>query len=281
MPKVLSGIEVAEYMYSTCPDLKGKILAIITVGNDDSSSVYVRNKIKAAEKVGLKGKNYRFSYNKSTYKEISDLIKELNQDDDVVGIMIQRPYNKELEGIEEYISYKKDVDGLTKENMYNTLSFKTPTFYPATPQGIMILLNFYKISIASKHVVIINRSDIVGKPLAAMMSNKDAAVTICHSKTNKKTLRRLMHSADIIVSAIGKPKFWKAEDIGDNKPVLIDVGTNRDENGKLCGDFDIKSIGDKCCAYSPSPKGIGLVTVASLILNCCKSFIMLLKKWEK
>ena len=288
-PLILDGKKVAEELYSKLPNMNGKELSIITIGDDEASKVYVRNKIKACERVGLKGVNYRLRED-VRIEEIICLIEEKNLDDNVVGIMIQKPYPERLNMhyMEDFILFQKDVDGLCKYNMFKTLSGKLntkdwlgnePIHYPATPKGIITLLDYYNIPIEGKNIVIIGRSDIVGKPLAAMMTARDATVTLCHSKT--KNLRESLIHADIIISAIGKPKYIDKDFLSNfhfenfigekssDKPIIIDVGINRDENGKLCGDVDFDDVLPYVSAITPVPGGVGPMTVYSLISNCC------------
>ena len=271
-PLILDGKKVAEELYSKLPNMNGKELAIITIGEDKASKVYVRNKMKACEKVGLKGVNYRFDENISK-QELENEIETILESHNLAGIMVQHPIPKHLEGIENRIYPPLDVDGIGDYNMYRTLNSKEPVHYPATPKGIITLLDYYNIPIEGKNVVIIGRSDIVGKPLAAMMTARNATVTLCHSKTNNIYLKFLTRHADIIISAVGKPKYLNSEYItgGEwiNNPIIIDVGINRDENGKLCGDVDFDDVLPYVSAITPVPGGVGPMTVLSLILNCC------------
>ena len=284
-PIILNGKRVAEELYSKLPNMNGKKLVIISIGSNDASKIYVRNKLLACDRVGLEGENITFypedyKSEEQLKKFIEDTIYSLNLDDNIVGIMIQKPYSKNLEKyhFEELIYPRKDVDGLCYYNMVSTLLGRKPFHYPATPKGIITLLDYYNIPIEGKNVVIIGRSDIVGKPLAAMLIARDATVSIAHSKT--KELWNITCHADIIISAIGKPKyinksFLDYEDILGNKiykyPVIIDVGINRDENGKLCGDVDFDDVLPYVSAITPVPGGVGPMTVYSLIKNCCKN----------
>lgn len=283
MELILDGKKVVEELYNKLPNMDGAELAIITIGDNEASKVYVRNKIKACEKIGLKGVNYKFKGNGLDFTEIISKIAELNHNTNTVGIMIQKPYPKEYNvyNFENLISVEKDVDGLNYKNMYLTLKGCKPYYYPATPKGIMTLLDYYNIPIEGKNVVIIGRSDIVGKPLAAMMLARNATVTLCHSKTEK--LKFHTQSADIIISAIGKPKFIDYTFIAYDsrlphnalgvKPVIIDVGINRDENGKLCGDVDYENVLPYISAITPVPGGVGPMTVYSLMENCADSYL--------
>lgn len=269
MALILDGKKVANELYDKLPNMKGKELAIITIGDNDASSVYVRNKIKACKKVGLKGVNYHYSQDTFCFA-IDNKIQELSTNPDVVGIMVQKPYPDKFNNIENLIDPHKDVDGLTIFNMAETLSGKQPYYYPATPKGIITLLDYYNIPIKGKNVVIVGRSNIVGKPLAAMMMARNATVTICHSKTDNNSLRYYLNNADIIVSATGNAKWLNSSyNLSIQKPVIIDVGINRDENGKLCGDVDYESVFPYVSAITPVPGGVGPMTVYSLISNCC------------
>lgn len=285
---VLDGKKVAEELYAKLPNMEGKELAIITIGDDDASSVYVKNKIKACDKVGLKGVNYKFNpHEYSNIEDLADAIEskviDLNCRHNVAGIMIQQPYLKELKkyGLENIITEQKDVDGLTLGNMFNTLNGNIPYHYPATPKGIITLLDYYNVPIEGKNVVIIGRSEIVGKPLAAMMLARNATVTVCHSKTDAHSLQYQLMNANIIISATGNAKWLTSQFIAtqyapnapvySNMPVIIDVGITRDENGKLCGDVDYDSVLPYVSAITPVPGGVGPMTVYSLISNCCRN----------
>ena len=270
-PLILNGKEVAEELYSKLPDMKGKELSIITIGDDDASKVYVKNKIKDAEKVGLKGVNYRFDVNISK-QDLENEIENILETHKLAGVMVQHPIPKHLEGIENRIYPPLDVDGIGDYNMYRTLSSKEPIHYPATPKGIITLLDYYNIHVEGKNVCIIGRSDIVGKPLAAMMTARNATVTLCHSKT--KDLKEHTKRADIIVSAVGKPKFINSSYFSlFNRPVIIDVGMNRDENGKLCGDVDFNDVLHYVSAITPVPGGVGPMTRYALIKNCTDNYM--------
>lgn len=285
-PLILDGKKVAEELYSKLPNMNGKELAIITIGDDPASKVYVRNKIKACEKVGLKGVNYIFDTPKSIDEEMNIIqkISNLQCNGNVIGIIVQKPYPKSnVFSYDGSIVCNMDVDGFNNDNMKYTLRGEKPTHYPATPKGIITLLDYYKIPIEGKNVVIIGRSDIVGKPLAAMMLARNATVTICHSKT--LNLKQHTLNADIIISAIGKPKFINKYFLSSyylensnsgcsvaKKPIIIDVGINRDENGKLCGDVDFDNVLPYVSAITPVPGGVGPMTVYSLIENCCQLY---------
>lgn len=269
-PLILDGKKVAEELLAKIPNQQGKELAIITIGEDDASKVYVRNKIRDAEKIGLNGVNYRFDAPKNIGEEmdIVQKISNLQSDNNVIGIIVQKPYPKS--NVFSYggnINCCMDVDGFSDDNMKYTLRGGKPIHYPATPLGIITLLDYYNIPIEGKNVVIIGRSDIVGKPLAAMMLSRNATVTVCHSKT--KDLKEHTKRADIIVSAVGKPKFINSSYLSMfNRPVVIDVGMNRDENGKLCGDVDFNDVLPSVSAITPVPGGVGPMTRYALMKNC-------------
>ena len=280
---LLNGKEIADKIYGNLPNGKGRELSIITIGDNDASERYVKTKIKACERVNLVGKHYHFKEDVSC-EEVSSLIKSLNLNSNVVGIIIQRPYPKRFHGFEDLIWIEKDVDGLNRNNMYSTLlngNINEHSLCPATPKGIIRLLDEYNLPIEGKKVVIIGRSEIVGKPLASMMEARNATVTLCHSKTNIEDLKLLTSQADIIVSAVGKAKYLNStylEQDNDggfitmNSPIIIDVGMNRDSNGKLCGDVDFDSVKPYVKAITPVPKGVGPMTVAELIANCFVNF---------
>lgn len=270
---LLNGKELSDNLFNELSDyvknnnLNYKLI-ILTVGNDPASKVYVRNKLKACEKVGVISEHITIDTNINK-KEFEDLLHNLIRDNssyNKFGIILQLPVpNKMFEEVfNETILAEVDVDGFGDQNrllMYT--KGKEPYNYPATPKGIMTLLNKYNIKVEGKHVVIVGRSEIVGKPLATMMLNANATVTICHSKT--QNLETITRTADILVAAIGKPKFINSSHIKDNV-IIIDVGINRTETG-LCGDVDFEDVKDKCYAITPVPGGVGPMTVYSLIEN--------------
>lgn len=243
-------------------------LAIILIGNNEASEIYVRNKLKACEEVGIKGELYRFK-GTETEEEIILSLKKLNEDPHINGIIIQSPipsqYNEEY--LNSFISPNKDIDGFGIYNM-GMLASNTPNLVAATPAGIIKLLEHENIPIAGKHAVIIGRSKIVGRPLALALLNKDATVTICHSKT--KNLQEITSKADILIVAIGKAKYITQDYIKDGA-VIIDVGMNRDSNNKLCGDVDYDNVVDKVSYITPVPGGVGPMTIAMLLNNVYES----------
>lgn len=249
-------------------------LAIIKVGNNEASNIYIRNKIKTCDEVGIKAELFRFD---DTISE-SDLIfeiRKLNNNVNIHGIIVQLPIPAHLDSytIINNISPEKDVDGFTDINLGKLMSFKDGLI-PATPKGICTLLDRYNIDVQDKSVVIIGRSNTVGRPLANLLSNKayNGNVTLLHSKTSLTNIINYCNKADIIIACCGIPKFVTEEFIGDNKPIVIDVGIHRDENNKLCGDVDYNNIKDKCSYITPVPGGVGPMTVVSLIENTVEAF---------
>lgn len=243
-------------------------LAVIMVGNNPASKTYVRNKKMACEKAGIKSEEYLLSENTSE-KEVLNLIDKLNATKEVSGILVQLPLPPNLNSktICERISPLKDVDAFTSKNI-GDLFKGDAKFLPCTPAGIIEILKHENINLAGKHCVIIGRSNIVGKPLALLLIQNDATVTVCHSKT--KNLEEICKLADIVICAVGKEKFLKKEMV---KPgaVVIDVGINRDENGKLCGDADFENLEPICSKITPVPGGVGPMTVAMLVKNAAKA----------
>ena len=239
-------------------------LVIISVGDDPASKVYVRNKMKAAEEVGIDALHKQFDANEFGLK-ICRYISALNQAEDVDGIMVQLPLPKHLDerAIIDAISPAKDVDGLTTTNI-GRLRSGQDCLKPCTAAGIVDLCKYYNIDLDGKDVTIIGRSNIVGKPLADLMMAEGATVTQCHSHT--KQLQNHTDYADIVVSAIGQPKFVTDFYVHGCQTV-IDVGINRDENGKLCGDVDFDGVKDKVENITPVPGGVGPMTVAELMKN--------------
>lgn len=243
-------------------------LAVIMVGNNQASKTYVRNKKMACEKAGIKSEEYLLPEDASE-KEILNLIDKLNATKEVSGILVQLPLPPHLDSktICERISPLKDVDAFTSKNI-GDLFKGDAKFLPCTPAGILEILKHENINLAGKHCVIIGRSNIVGKPLALLLIQNDATVTVCHSKT--KNLEGICKLADIVICAVGKEKFLKKEMV---KPgtVVIDVGINRDENGKLCGDADFENLEPICSKITPVPGGVGPMTVAMLVKNAAKA----------
>lgn len=246
-------------------------LVVIQVGNNPASNTYIRNKEKACEYVGIISETYHFDEDVSQ-NEIIGIIKMLNDDESVTGILVQLPLPKHLNADEivNSIDPLKDVDGFTFINSGKLArSYTRDIISPCTPFGIMNLLKWYHIDIAGKNCVVVGRSNIVGKPIAEMMLNADATVTVCHSHT--ENLTDICKSADILICSIGKPKFFTKEYIKDGA-IVIDVGMNRDKNGKLCGDVDFDDVMDMDISITPVPGGVGQMTVAILMQNCLLAY---------
>ncbi len=238
-------------------------LAMIIVGNDPASQVYVKNKINACKEVGIKSYHYELPENTSE-DYIINLIKELNNNKEVYGILIQLPLPKHLDEklILSTIDPKKDVDGFSSYQM-GKLLLGEKGIKSCTPNGIMELLHAYNIKIEGKNAVVIGRSNIVGKPMAIMLLKENATVTICHSKT--ENLGSITKKADIIVCAVGIAKFLTQDMVGEGA-VVIDVGISR-VDGKLFGDVDFENVAEKCSYITPVPGGVGPMTVTMLIKN--------------
>lgn len=245
------------------------VLAIVNVGNDPASEAYIRGKKKDCIECGIVPKVYH--YDEISEEELTELIIKLNLDDSVNGIIVQLPLPKNINAqkIANLIFENKDVDGFGKNNVSNLYTGKN-CIYPCTPLGIIRILEYLGYNdLTGLHAVVVGRSNIVGKPAAQMLLNKNATVTVCHSKT--KNLKEYTKTADILVSAVGKPKFIKNDFVKDNA-IILDVGINRMENGKLCGDVDLEDVLDKVKYITPVPKGMGLVTRAMLLENTLECF---------
>ncbi len=275
-PKIIDGKRISKEIKEEIRDKVSKLnregkevaLAVILVGENPASQVYVRNKQKACEFTGIKSLSYNLPEDTSE-EELLDLIEELNHRDDVNGILVQLPLPKQIneERILDRIDPKKDVDGFHPVSVGN-LSIGRPGYVSCTPAGIIELLKRSDIPMDGKNVVIVGRSNIVGKPMAILMLRENATVTICHSHT--KNMREITSQADILVAAIGKPKFFKKEDVKEGA-VVIDVGMDRDENNKLCGDVDFDDVYDKVSHITPVPGGVGPMTIAMLMSNVLHS----------
>jgi len=239
-------------------------LAVIVVGQDPASRVYVNNKKRACAQIGYVSKEYVLLED-ITESNLLKLIQELNADRQVNGILVQLPLPKHIneKNILKEINPVKDVDAFHAVNVGNIM-IGDFDFLPCTPAGVMELLKAYDIEIEGKYSVVVGRSNIVGKPMAMLLLHQNSTVTICHSKTNDLT--GICQRADIIVAAIGKAKFIKADMIKDGA-VIIDVGMNRDENGRLCGDVDFEDVKNKVSAITPVPGGVGPMTIAMLMKN--------------
>ena len=239
-------------------------LAVVLVGDDPASQVYVRNKIKACEEVGIRSYSYKLP-EKTSEEELASLLDELVKAKNVHGILVQLPLPKHLDErkILRLIPPAKDVDGFCAENLGN-LAMNRETIVSCTPFGVMKMLEEYGSDPKGKRAVVLGRSNIVGKPMAMLLLNADATVTVCHSKT--RNLNKICAEADILVVAIGKAKFVTADMVKEGA-VVIDVGMDRDENGKLCGDVDFEAVKNKASFITPVPGGVGPMTITMLLYN--------------
>ena len=264
--------EIREKLKIKCDELKERGInpkfAAIMIGNDTASQIYIRNKSKACEEIGIEFEEYLLSEN-IEQKELIEKIKELNNRKDIHGILLQSPIPANLDINEAFrtIAPEKDVDGFNPLNI-GKLCLNQDTFVSCTPFGIMKMFEAYGIELEGKDVTIIGRSNIVGKPLIQCCLNKNATVTVCHSKT--KNLKAHTQNADIIIVAIGKSKFLKADMIKEGA-VVIDVGINRDSKGKITGDADFDNILSKASFITPVPGGVGPMTIAMLMNNIIKA----------
>ena len=271
---ILDGKKISETILA---DVKSRVehldrqphLVVILVGDDSASKIYVNNKKKAAEKVGIYSEVIELPSD-TEEKTLLDIISKLNNDDNVTGIMVQLPLPEHInkQHVITAILPRKDVDGFNPENQGKLLNGIEPYYYPATPQGIMMLIDAYNIPVEGRHAVVIGRSNIVGKPVAQMLLNRNATVTICHSYT--KDIEEIIKTADIVVSAVGK-KIVRCKMVKKNS-VVIDVGIFRDANGKLTGDVDFDFVSPSCGFISPVPGGVGPMTIASLMYNASKIY---------
>ena len=272
MTKLINGKEISEYIKDSVKTevetLKSQGvsvgLAVIIVGENPASKVYVANKEKACEAIGIK--SYKYALPESTTnEELLNLIDELNQNKDVDGILCQLPLPRHLDEkiIIDRISPEKDVDAFHPQNV-GKIMIGDFDFLPCTPAGVIEMLKYEDIEMSGKNCVVIGRSNIVGKPMSMLLLHNNATVTICHSKT--KNLKEICAQADILVVAIGRAKFVTADMVKEGA-VVIDVGMNRDENGKLCGDVDFENIKDKTSFITPVPGGVGPMTIAMLMKN--------------
>lgn len=278
MAKIIDGKKISQEIKDELRDKVTELkeegievtLAVIQVGNNPASTVYVGNKKKACAYVGIKSLAYELP-EETTEEELLELVKKLNKDDSVNGILVQLPLPKHIDEdkVIKTIAPKKDVDGFHPESV-GKLSIGQKGFVSCTPAGIIQLLKRSDIDIDGKECVIIGRSNIVGKPMAMLLLRENATVTICHSHT--KDLKEVTRRADILIVAIGKSKFVTADYIKDGA-VVIDVGMDRDENGKLCGDVDYADVEPKAGAITPVPGGVGPMTIAMLMHNCVSSVV--------
>lgn len=242
-----------------------RCLAVIQVGSDPASSVYVNNKKKACEYIGIKSLSYQLP-EETTQEELLELIGSLNAREDVNGILVQLPVPEHIDEDKVLlaISPQKDVDGFHPVNVGN-LSIGRPGYVSCTPAGVIQLLKRSGIEIAGKECVVLGRSNIVGKPMAMLLLRENGTVTVCHSRT--KNLKEITRRADILVVAVGKPRLVDASYVKEGA-VVIDVGIHRNENNKLCGDVDFDSVAPHVSAITPVPGGVGPMTIAMLMNNC-------------
>ena len=273
MYKLIDGKQISTQIKDELKDRVAKegikaTLAVIQVGDDPASSVYVGNKKKACEYIGIGSRSFELP-EKTTEEELLDLIDKLNDDDDVTGILVQLPVPAHIDDkkIINRISPLKDVDGFHPENVGN-LCIGQDGFVSCTPAGIMELLGRSGIEVEGKRCVVVGRSNIVGKPMAMLLLAANGTVTVCHSRT--KDLKDICKQADILVAAVGRPKMITSEYIKEGA-VVIDVGIHRMDNGKLCGDVDFDDVKDMTSFITPVPGGVGPMTIAMLMVNCVKA----------
>lgn len=277
MAQIIDGKELAKKVRLELKDEVEKLkkddnihpkLAVIMVGSDPASQIYVRNKSKACDEIGIEFEEFLLDEN-TTQKELLDLIDRLNENEKVNGILLQSPIPKNLDINEAFrrISPEKDVDGFNPVNV-GKLTLGQKGFISCTPFGVIKMLEEYNIDIEGKNAVVLGRSNIVGKPMSQCLLNKNATVTICHSKT--KNINDITKNADIIVAAIGKKEFLKGDMVKEGV-VVIDVGINRGEDGKLKGDVDFDEVSKKASYITPVPGGVGPMTIAMLMTNVVKA----------
>lgn len=255
---------IKEEVESLKKDGKETGLAVIIVGNDPASKVYVNNKKKGCAEVGINSYEYALP-EETTTEELLELINKLNEDSKVDGILCQLPLPKHIDEktVINSITPSKDVDAFHPVNTGHIM-IGDYSFLPCTPAGIIEMLKFYNIEICGKECVVIGRSNIVGKPMAMLLLHNSGTVTVCHSKT--QNLAEVCRRADILVAAVGKAKFVTADMVKDGA-VVIDVGMNRNEEGKLCGDVDFEGVKNKCSFITPVPGGVGPMTITMLLNN--------------
>ena len=261
-------LSIAEAVKNRKEGTRAPGLAVIIVGNNPASRIYVNNKKKACESCGFYSVEYALDEN-AEEKELLELIEKLNRDDNIDGILCQLPLPKQIDEskVIDAICPEKDVDGFSPVNTGNLLSGK-PCFAPCTPAGVVEMLKHEGIEIAGKHCVIVGRSNIVGKPAALLMLQENATVTVCHSRT--RNLAEEVSRADIVIAAIGKANFITADMIKEGA-VVVDVGINRLENGKVTGDVDFEAVKEKASYITPVPGGVGPMTIAMLMKNTLES----------
>ncbi|MGL5000886.1 MAG: bifunctional methylenetetrahydrofolate dehydrogenase/methenyltetrahydrofolate cyclohydrolase FolD [Cetobacterium sp.] len=277
--KILDGKEVSQkvrdFIKNEIREIKEKIgsvpgLVVIQVGDNAASKIYVNSKIKQCAEVGIDSTNYILSED-ITEIELLNKIEELNKDESIHGILVQLPLPNHIDTpkVIEAIDINKDVDGFKPENLGKVVLGDDSALISCTPAGILRLFQEYKINLEGKDVVVIGRSNIVGKPMTALLINEGATVTVCNSKT--KNLSEKTKNADVVIVAIGRANFLKGNMIKDGA-IIVDVGINRNENNKICGDVDFESVKDKVAYITPVPGGVGPMTIAMLLNNTLKTF---------
>lgn len=276
MPQIIDGKKISARIKEELKELAAKkksegvevTLAVIQVGTDPASAVYVGNKKKACEYIGIHSLSYELP-EETTQQELLELVEQLNKCPEVSGILVQLPLPEQIDEMQviSAISPAKDVDGFHPQNVGN-LSTGRDGFVSCTPAGVIELLKRSGITIEGKECVVCGRSNIVGKPMAMLLLRENGTVTVCHSKT--KHLKEITKRADILIAAIGQPKFITADYVKEGA-VVIDVGIHRDEKNKLCGDVDFEQVAPLCSAITPVPGGVGPMTIAMLMKNCLKT----------
>lgn len=276
MPQIIDGkaisAQIKDEVKETISQLKAQgksvCLAVIQVGNDPASSVYVGNKKKACAYVGIESLSYELA-EETTQEELLSLIRELNEKKEVNGILVQLPLPGHIDenAVIRAIDPKKDVDGFHPQSV-GALCIGQPGFVSCTPAGIIELLKRSGVEITGKECVVIGRSNIVGKPMALLLLRENGTVTVAHSRT--KNLKEVTKRADILIVAVGKPKMITRDYVKEGA-VVIDVGIHRNENNKLCGDVDFEDVAPVCSAITPVPGGVGPMTIAMLMYNCANS----------
>ena len=264
--------EILEGLREELKTLEKLTLVVIQVGSFDASNLYIESKRKMTEFVGIHFKHLHLSISISE-RELLEIIDRLNADDKVTGLMVQMPLPSHIheQTIQNRILPTKDVDGLCAINMGLLVCEDSSALVSPTAQGIVDILDYYHIDIAGRYVVIVGRSNLVGKSVFSLLLNRDATVTVCHSKT--RNLNEYTKKADILIVAVGKAKMIKGEDVKENA-VVIDVGIHKDCFGKICGDVDFDSVKDKVAYITPVPGGIGQMTVANLAKNIVKAYFL-------
>lgn len=276
MYKILDGKLVSENIKNKLKEEIKKLkekniipgIAVILVSGDNASDIYVKNKKKICDELGINSFVYNFK-NNVNQSEIISLIKKLNKDENIHAILVQLPLPKHINSAKvlETIDKNKDVDGFTNHNIGNLIK-AMPCYKPCTPAGIIELLKYYDINLEGKHCVIVGRSNIVGKPLAMLLVNSNATVTVCHSKT--QNLAKITSQSDILICAVGRSKFITKEMVKEGS-IIIDVGINRDKSNKITGDVDFDDVKDKVSYISKVPGGVGPMTIAMLMKNTVKA----------